>query len=346
MNAACRIFLALAVTLAPAAALGGKPSQVPAPVITYAQLTDQTTTCDPGSPPDCVAGPNMSIVGTDFGSDKPAVTLGGVPLYVHTYTPEEIWAVVATSFSPGSYPLVVTRASDGKAGTLDVTLGVQGPQGEAGPQGDVGPQGPQGLTGPPGPEGPQGLQGPQGDPGVPGLPGADGVSVTAVSIAPDINTCEYGGVKYTAANGDTYVCNGAPGPQGPVGPKGDPGEIPPVEPWHEVGTPDGPLFENSSSNYLARGSTVAFFKDPFGIVHLRGMVKCTTWGGSSNTIFTLPLAYRPAEEAIFTVSGDPLSTTSTVARTVTVSATGEVRPSGATGAQIVVSLDGITFRAL
>lgn len=85
--------------------------------------------------------------------------------------------------------------------------GPKGDAGPAGPMGDAGAQGTQGSPGPPGPQGPQGIQGPQGP------KGDNGDSVTS-SSAPAGGNCAYGGSKFTAANGVTYACNGAPGSGG------------------------------------------------------------------------------------------------------------------------------------
>ena len=70
--------------------------------------------------------------------------------------------------------------------------------------------------------GPQGLQGAQGLPGAAGTPGAAGAAGTpgadgepGVSVAsasePEGGNCANGGAKFTAADGVTYACNGAPG---------------------------------------------------------------------------------------------------------------------------------------
>ena len=62
---------------------------------------------------------------------------------------------------PGNYLLIV-RAGNGstRIDSMDITLGVAGPQGPAGADGD------DGADGATGPTGPQGLPGPQGPPGV------------------------------------------------------------------------------------------------------------------------------------------------------------------------------------
>ena len=77
-----------------------------------------------------------------------------------------------------------------------------------------------GDPGPAGPAGPAGAKGPKGDQGPQGIAGA---SVTGASVPPGDGFCPTGGVKYTSADGDHYVCNGAPGPTGAQGLKGDTG---------------------------------------------------------------------------------------------------------------------------
>ena len=67
---------------------------------------------------------------------------------------------------------------------------------------------------------------------------------------------------------------------GPTSPEG----------WHEVGAPGEPQFQNGWKNSGGSGTTVAFYKDQEGVVHLRGSA-----GGSGGTImFQLPPGYRPA----------------------------------------------------
>jgi len=71
----------------------------------------------------------------------------------------------------------------------------------------------------------QGLKGDKGDKGDPGLNGVDGidgqdgVSVTSTAIGEGDPNCPEGGSHFSAVNGDTYACNGAPGREGE---KGDP----------------------------------------------------------------------------------------------------------------------------
>lgn len=74
-------------------------------------------------------------------------------------------------------------------------------------------QGPKGDPGPQGLPGANGTNGQNGAPGEPGKDGADGLSVTSAPEPAGTN-CPDGGSKFTAANGITYACDGAPGADG------------------------------------------------------------------------------------------------------------------------------------
>lgn len=70
----------------------------------------------------------------------------------------------------------------------------------------------------------------------------------------------------------------------------------PPEPWITVGSGGAPAFKNSWTNYGDIYATAAFYKDAFGIVRLRGLVKS---GSSRSAIFTLPAGYRPSAAHTF-----------------------------------------------
>lgn len=60
------------------------------------------------------------------------------------------------------------------------------------------------------------------------------------------------------------------------------------EPWHRVGDPGEPAFQSSWVNYDSN-RPAAFFKDPHGIVHCKGLVKS---GATGSVVFALPPGYR------------------------------------------------------
>jgi hypothetical protein len=111
----------------------------------------------------------------------------------------------------------------------------------------------------------------------------------------------------------------------------------PAENYHEVGSPGEPTFGSGWSNESpATESTAAFFKDPFGIVHLKGIV---TGGGLSTTIFFLPSSYRPTKYVCI-----PTNRANAAAYICVASDTGQVYQQGG-GASGSLLLDGLTFRA-
>lgn len=63
------------------------------------------------------------------------------------------------------------------------------------------------------------------------------------------------------------------------------------EPWHTVGAPGEPAFQNSWTNFaVGSWEVAAFYKDPFERVHLKGLINNGTMG---QIAFTLPAGYRP-----------------------------------------------------
>jgi hypothetical protein len=109
------------------------------------------------------------------------------------------------------------------------------------------------------------------------------------------------------------------------------------EAWHEIGAPGEPAFFSGWANE-APGSeaTAGYYEDPFGIVHLKGSIN----GGIGDTVFILPVGYRPAH-----VVTEPVFCSScTSPAYVLLYDTGRVavEEGAATGSS--TSLDGITFR--
>lgn len=88
---------------------------------------------------------------------------------------------------------------------------------------------------------------------------------------------------------------------------------------------------------VAGGSPAGFWTDPWGTVHLRGVVKT---GATGSAIFTLPVRYRP--EFLTT-----LATWCTPGlATVTISTVGVVtQATGRTATSDSIALDGLSFRS-
>lgn len=105
------------------------------------------------------------------------------------------------------------------------------------------------------------------------------------------------------------------------------------EAWHEVGASGQPAFENGWTNdNAATEATAGFYKDPFGVVHLKGRVA----NGINAGIFTLPAGYRPGKKVA------ELAPTNGGAGIIELRPDGSVVPIYGSG---LFSLDGITFRA-
>ena len=106
------------------------------------------------------------------------------------------------------------------------------------------------------------------------------------------------------------------------------------EDWHEVGESGEPAFENSWVNYGSGFESAGFYKDPFGRVHLKGLVKTGTVGVA---MFTLPSGYRPSATVLFSVHSNGAEGRVDINSSGAVIA---VSPSN----NAYVSLDGISFR--
>lgn len=94
-------------------------------------------------------------------------------------------------------------------------------------------------------------------------------------------------------------------------------------------------FTNSWVNYGQTWKSAAYWKDPFGIVHLEGLIKSGSVGSAA---FTLPLGYRPSADCLFGIISN-----SAIGR-VDVNSSGGVVPLSPSN-NTWVQLDGINFYA-
>lgn len=103
--------------------------------------------------------------------------------------------------------------------------------------------------------------------------------------------------------------------------------IPPNEDW------TAPTFTDGWLDYVGAGASPAgFYKDPWGRVHLRGLIDS---GSVPGDIFTLPSGYRPDQIARFLVADNAAY------GRIQVLTSGIVHISAGTAP---ISLDGISFR--
>ncbi len=113
--------------------------------------------------------PQLTIMGSNFGTVQPSVTLNGLPVSVMSYTNTLVVVTLPASIesAPGTYLLSLTNNSDVKVQLLNTGVFVVA-IGETGPAGPAGPAGPQGIAGPTGPVGPAGATGATGATGAAG----------------------------------------------------------------------------------------------------------------------------------------------------------------------------------
>jgi len=134
----------------------------------------------------------------------------------------------------------------------------------------------------------------------------------------------------------------------------------PLEPTRFVGTPGQPEFLSGATNAPDEAGTkfpdVGFYKDHDGIVHLTGIAKT---GEEKSTIFVLPAGFRPTAGSIMTVnvlcggvSGECENTgdEQKYVKLVVAGSNAEIEGTPVDGRVlarpgVIVSLDGVTFRA-
>jgi hypothetical protein len=129
-------------------------------------------------------------------------------------------------------------------------------------------------------------------------------------------------------------------PTGPQGPKGDTGgnATVPIDPWHVVGATGEPGFTNGWGT-VATENSPAFYKDPLGIVRLRGTIGGGTQGLAA---FTLPVGYRPATPPGGRLRGVSINNQGATAwAQVNINGDGQVIPWGDSSQYI--SLDQLSF---
>lgn len=64
-----------------------------------------------------------------------------------------------------------------------------------------------------------------------------------------------------------------------------------------------PTLLNSWVNFGSTYANAGYYKDPFGVVHLRGLVKNGT-AAAGTAIFALPVGYRPIADLLFDVDSN------------------------------------------
>lgn len=85
--------------------------------------------------------------------------------------------------------------------------------------------------------------------------------------------------------------------------------------------------------------TIAYWKDPFGVVHLKGAASFTS---GTNPVFTLPAGFRPSLQKLFAAAGLGAATTPVA---VVVNADGTVFINNTSAAAASGFLEGVTFLA-
>jgi hypothetical protein len=118
--------------------------------------------------------------------------------------------------------------------------------------------------------------------------------------------------------------------------------VAPGEPWHVVGAPGEPAFENGWTSPKAGGQPVAFYRDQLGVVHLRGVMGD---GTSTDPAFQLPPGFRPRAGVVLPFAAACLPCTESGTGTLVVNTDLEPAAVEPVRAAEFYSLEGITFRA-
>jgi hypothetical protein len=211
---------------------------------------------------------------------------------------------------------VVAKAKSSSAAGPFATKARRGPRGPRGLRGLRGPAGPAGPAGPQGAQGAQGAQGPQGIQGPEGPPNPNAVNAQNADKLDNLDSTAF-------ASSSTQAFQA-------------------VSSFNVCTHPLGSIFGRTAwTNYAAPSfNAAAFYKDPWGIVHVRGLVRQAQSGiipPACSNIFTLPAGYRPAREEIFA------ATSADAFGSVRVLTNGAVNMTVGNG--VWISLDGISFKA-
>ena len=97
-----------------------------------------------------------------------------------------------------------------------------------------------------------------------------------------------------------------------------------------------PTLLNGWVNYGGGEEIAGYFKDEFGFVHLKGLIKSGTTT-SGTVLFTLPITYRPSKNRYFAIALDQSSY-----GVIVILSSGNVL--GGTTSSSWTSLDGISFK--
>lgn len=103
-----------------------------------------------------------------------------------------------------------------------------------------------------------------------------------------------------------------------------------------------PTLLNSWVNYGSGYADAGYYRDPFGRVHLRGLIRDGT-ATSGTVLFVLPVGYRPSGHVTFPAAGQAIGPADAYAR-VNVNNDGNV--SIIVGTNTWLSLNGISFAAV
>jgi len=109
------------------------------------------------------------------------------------------------------------------------------------------------------------------------------------------------------------------------------------ESYHEVNSAGEPPFENGWANRGMGNSTAAFYRDPLGVVHLKGRI----FNAADGTVaYTLPAGYRPSQALTL-----PLAAQGPIAGFALINTGGQLSLVCEGAVECDAGFDGLTFRA-